>query len=73
MDRDFESGGSDVGRDELRDLADDSPGILRDAAPDVLAPIDITSPVSGHVPAAESSGRRSRSRPSTTGRRPGRS
>lgn len=55
MERDLE-GGSDVGRDELHDLADDAPGILRDTAPDVLAPIDLSSPVSGHVPPGESSG-----------------
>jgi hypothetical protein len=55
MDRDLQ-GGSDVGRDGARDLADDAPGIIRDTAPDVLAPIDITSPVSGHVPPPESSG-----------------
>ena len=35
----------------LHDLADDSPGALRDAAPDPLAPIDPDAPVSGHVPA----------------------
>jgi Protein of unknown function (DUF1444) len=38
---------------ELRDLADDSPGLLRDSAPDVLAPIDESSPVSGHQPPPE--------------------
>jgi hypothetical protein len=52
MDRDLQ-GGSDYGRDELHDLADESPGILRDTAPDVLAPIDASAPVSGHVPAPE--------------------
>src|SRR4029079_5412597 len=49
MVRDLSSGG-DPGRDELHDLADDAPGALRDAAPDPLAPIDASSPVSGHVP-----------------------
>ena len=50
MERDLSSGG-DFGRDELRDLADEAPGSLRDAAPDPLAPIDAGAPVSGHVPA----------------------
>jgi hypothetical protein len=53
MDRDL-SGGSDFGRDDARDLDDEPPGSLRDTAPDVLAPIDLSSPVSGHVPAPES-------------------
>jgi hypothetical protein len=52
MERDL-PGGSDYGRDDLHDLADDAPGILRDTAPDVLAPIDASAPVSGHVPAPE--------------------
>jgi hypothetical protein len=55
MERDMQDGG-DVGRDMLHDLADDAPGIIRDTAPDVLAPIDISAPVSGHVPPPESSG-----------------
>ena len=38
-----------------RDLADEVPGALRDAAPDVLAPIDESSPVSGHMPPPEHS------------------
>ncbi len=41
---------------ELRDLADDSPGLLRDTAPDVLAPIDESSPVSGHQPPPAATG-----------------
>jgi hypothetical protein len=45
------SGGSDVGLDLERDLGDESPGSMRDAAPDYLAPIDESSPVSGHTPA----------------------
>jgi hypothetical protein len=53
MDRDLQ-GGSDVGRDDLRHPADEAPGILRDTAPDLLAPIDASAPVSGHVPAPES-------------------
>lgn len=53
MERDpFESGG-DVGRDIARDLGDEPPVLIRDSAPDVLAPIDASSPVSGHVPAPE--------------------
>ena len=48
MDRDAR-GGSDYGRDEGRDLGDEPPAGLRDTAPDVLAPIDASSPVSGHV------------------------
>ncbi len=52
MERDPE-GGSDVGRAFQRDLADASPGTLRDAAPDYLAPIDESAPVSGHSPAPE--------------------
>lgn len=36
-----------------RDLADEATGLERDAAPDVLAPIDETAPVSGHVPASD--------------------
>jgi Protein of unknown function (DUF1444) len=43
------SNGGETGREELRDLADDSPGALRDTAPDPLAPIDASAPVSGHV------------------------
>lgn len=48
MNRD-ESGGSDYGRDEARDLGDEPPSSIRDTAPDILAPIDALSPVSGHV------------------------
>ena len=47
---DLDPTGAGAPEPELRDLADDSPGRLRDTAPDVLAPIDETSPVSGHVP-----------------------
>jgi hypothetical protein len=43
-------GGSDYGIDR-RDPADESPGALRDTAPDILTPIDASSPVSGHTPA----------------------
>ncbi|HEY8818900.1 MAG TPA: hypothetical protein VIM25_08780 [Candidatus Limnocylindrales bacterium] len=53
MERDPE-GGSDVGRDYERELGDEPPAAIRDAAPDILAPIDASSPVSGHNPAPES-------------------
>jgi hypothetical protein len=43
-------GGSDYGLDLQRDLGDEPPGAIRDAAPDYFAPIDAASPVSGHVP-----------------------
>ena len=49
MERDA-AGGSDFGRD---DMGDEAPGALRDHAPDVLAPIDESSPVSGHMPPHE--------------------
>ena len=47
-------GGSDYGLDLRRDMGDEPPGTIRDTAPDVLAPIDASAPVSGHVPAADS-------------------
>ena len=50
MDRESQ-GGSDVGRDYERDLGDEAPAALRDTAPDYLAPIDASAPVSGHSPA----------------------
>jgi hypothetical protein len=43
-------GPGDYGLDD-RDLGDEPAPAYRDTAPDVLAPIDISSPVSGHVPA----------------------
>lgn len=46
--------GRDYGADHRRDLGDEPPASIRDAAPDVLAPIDDSAPVSGHVPATES-------------------
>ena len=52
MERD-QTGGNDYGRDVARDLGDEPPGSFRDTAPDVLAPIDVSAPVSGHVPAPE--------------------
>lgn len=56
MERDPYEGGTDVGRDLARDLGDEPPSSFRDAAPDVLAPIDESSPVSGHMPPRESTG-----------------
>jgi hypothetical protein len=53
---DLDPGGSDVGRDIERDLGDTPPAAIRDTAPDYLAPIDASAPVSGHVPAPESAG-----------------
>jgi hypothetical protein len=55
MERDPQ-GGNDYGLDLRRDMGDEPPGTIRDTAPDVLAPIDASSPVSGHVVAPESSG-----------------
>jgi len=55
MERDHNEGGSDFGRDLARDLGDEPPSSMRDAPPDILSPIDESSPVSGHVPAPESS------------------
>ncbi len=55
MERDLE-GGSDYGSDIGRDIGDEPPPGLRDAAPDVLAPIDASSPVSGHTPAPPPTG-----------------
>ena len=53
MERDPYEGGTDVGRDIARDLADEPPAAIRDAPPDILSPIDDSSPVSGHVPPPE--------------------
>jgi uncharacterized protein DUF1444 len=39
-----------------RDLGDEPAPVWRDAAPDVLAPIDADAPVSGHVPATDAGG-----------------
>ena len=55
MERDPQ-GGSDYGLDLRRDMGDEPPGSMRDTAPDVLAPIDASAPVSGHVPATEPHG-----------------
>lgn len=56
MERDPHEGGSDVGRDIARDLSDEPPPAFRDAPPDILSPIDDSSPVSGHTPPREASG-----------------
>jgi hypothetical protein len=53
---DYGQGGSDYGLDLKRDMGDEPPGSLRDHAPDLLAPIDASSPVSGHVRPPESTG-----------------
>jgi hypothetical protein len=53
MERDL-PGGNDYGVDHRRDMGDETPGALRDAAPDVLAQIDTSAPVSGHVVGPES-------------------
>ncbi len=55
MERDPYEGGFDVGRDHARDLGDEPPGAIRDAAPDILSPIDDSAPVSGHTPAPPTS------------------
>jgi hypothetical protein len=56
MERDPFEGGADVGRDVGRDLGDEPPPLYRDAPPDVLAPIDESAPVSGHVPPPATTG-----------------
>jgi uncharacterized protein DUF1444 len=48
-------GGSDYGTDHRRELGDEPAPAIRDAPPDILGPIDASAPVSGHVPAPESS------------------
>jgi hypothetical protein len=55
MERDPYEGGTDVGSDIARDLADEPPAALRDTAPDILTPIDDASPVSGHTPPPQAS------------------
>jgi hypothetical protein len=54
MERDPHEGGSDVGSDIARDLGDEPPASFRDTAPDLRAPIDESSPVSGHMPPPQS-------------------
>ena len=56
MERDPNEGGNDVGREFVRDVADEPVAAIRDAPPDILSPIDESAPVSGHVPAPEPSG-----------------
>ena len=56
MERDPNDGGSDVGRDHVRDLSDEPPPAFRDAAPDILSPIDDSAPVSGHMPPPQTTG-----------------
>ena len=53
MDQD-PGGGSDIVRDLERELGDEPPALIRDSAPDYLAPIDASAPVSGHQRAPES-------------------
>jgi len=48
----IDEGGSDYGSDLGRDLGDGPAASWRDSAPQILEPIDVDSPVSGHVPAA---------------------
>jgi hypothetical protein len=48
MERDPQ-GGPDYERELRQDFDDEPAGALRDTAPDLLAPIDESSPVSGHV------------------------
>jgi hypothetical protein len=50
MDRD--SGAPGDHRRGTNDIGDEPPAAYRDAAPDVLSPIDPSAPVSGHVPGA---------------------
>jgi hypothetical protein len=54
MERDPHEGGTDAGRDVVRDLGDEPPAAIRDAPPDILSPIDDSAPVSGHMPPPES-------------------
>jgi hypothetical protein len=49
MTDDLGDGGRDHGRDIARDLGDEPPPAYRDAAPDLLALLDASGPVSGHV------------------------
>ncbi len=45
----------DLVRERRNELGDEPPVLIRDAAPDVFAPIDASAPVSGHVRAPETS------------------
>ncbi len=55
MERDLPDA-SDVGSDLGREFGDEPAPAYRDTAPDYLAPLDDSSPVSGHTPAPESAG-----------------
>ncbi len=46
--------GRDIGLDHERDFGDEPAPAIRDSAPEYFAPIDESSPVSGHSPAPES-------------------
>jgi hypothetical protein len=48
-------GGSDIRRDNDRDIGDEPPPAFRDAAPDYLVPFEEGGPSSGHTPAPEPS------------------
>ena len=67
MERDLREAGAMSGATTARDLGDEPPGRIRDAAPDYLAPIDESAPVSGHIAGARRRPRRPPTRPSTTG------
>lgn len=56
MERDADEGVGEAGIGLPHDLSDEPAGILRDAPPDILSPIDASAPVSGHVPAPVASG-----------------
>ena len=47
--------GRDLAHERIHEFGDDPPVLIRDAAPDVFAPIDASAPVSGHVRAPETS------------------
>jgi len=49
MERDPGDGDGGFGHEPRRDPDEEPPGALRDSAPDILAPIDTDSPVSGHT------------------------
>jgi hypothetical protein len=55
MERDL-NGGADVGRDHERSRGDEPAPLYRDAAPDILSPIDPSAKVSGHLPPPEPTG-----------------
>ena len=73
MERDPYEGGTDVGRDIARDLGDEPPSAMRDAAPDIPERRSTnSSPVSGHMPRAGEADLARSIHPSTiSGSRPG--